>query len=99
MVTKALALPAISKEKPTTVALLPALLETEGEVSETATKHPRDWFQIFLKILFICFLLGKKRKRFHQHCLKTALMETFGERRKNCSLNAFVEAHSFIEEL
>jgi hypothetical protein len=67
--------------------------------SDTATKHPRDWFQIFLKILFICFLLGKKRKRFHQHCLKTALAETFGERRKNCSLNAFVEAHSFLEEL
>lgn len=45
------------------------------------------------------FLLGKKLKRFHQHCPKTALAETFEERRKNCSLNAFVEAHSFLEEL
>ena len=45
------------------------------------------------------FLLGKKLKRFHKHCPKTALAETFEERRKNCSLNAFVEAHSFLEEL
>ena len=42
------------------------------------------------------FLLGKKRKRFHQHCPKTALAETFGERRKNCSLNAFVKSSACV---
>ena len=80
-------------------AVLPEFWQALVIASETATKHPRDWFQIFLKILFICFLLGKETKGFNQHCPKTALAETFGERRKNCSLNAFVEAHSFLEEL
>jgi len=46
------------------------------------------------------FLLGKKKlKRFDQHRPSTALVETFEDWRKNCSLNAFVEAHSFLEEL
>ena len=42
------------------------------------------------------FLLGKKLKRFHQHCPKTALAETFEERRKNCSLNAFAKSAAWV---
>ena len=41
----------------------------------------------------------KRNQRFQSALTDTVLVETFGERRKNCSLNAFVEAHSFLEEL
>ena len=36
-------------------AVLPEFWQALVIASETATKHPRDWFQIFLKILFMCF--------------------------------------------
>ena len=83
-----------------TITLVLELWLAAGIASETATKHPRRLFQTFLKILFICFLQGKKKlKRFDQHRPSTALVETFEDWRKNLSLNAFVERQGFAMKI